>query len=295
MRCSIGRGRIRGSFTNDERGFHERYGWNGRVKISVVTPNYNGGAYLEETIRSVLRQKEEGVDLEYIVVDGGSTDGSLDIIESHRDGIDILVCEKDSGPADAINKGFGRSSGDILAWLGADDIYYPGALKRVVETMEASPGKTLCFGHCPIVNDKGEEIRRAITLFKEFFFPLTSRFTVQSINYLSQPATFFRRSAWEKAGALRTDMVAAWDYDFILRIWRQGGAVRIGRPPLAAFRWHEESISGTSFRTQMREDWQVGAADAGIVSIQSLLHFGVWWGTVAIYSLMAHVRRRQSS
>lgn len=263
------------------------------VKISVVTPNFNGGAHLEKAIESVFVQQGGSFELEHIIVDGGSTDRSLEIVERHRENIATLISEKDRGPADAINKGLARAGGDILCWLNADDYYFPGALKRVVETMRENPGRTIAFGHCPIVDEEGREIRRAITRFKELFYPLSSRFAVQCVNYVSQPAMFFRREAFEQAGPLRTDMVAAWDYDFLLRLWRHGGAVRIGRPPLAAFRWHEASISGRNFRAQFREDWQAAADDAGRLSPQALFHLGAWGGTVLVYSLMARLRRRK--
>jgi len=257
------------------------------MKISVVMPNYNGERFLEEAVGSVISQRKDGVDLEFIVVDGGSTDRSMEIIRSHGGEISVIVSEKDTGPANAINKGLRRATGDILCWLNADDKYYPGALKRVVDVMGSNPGKALCFGHCPIINEAGDEIRKGITRFKEFFFPLSSRFTIQSINYISQPAMFFRRTAFEKAGSLREDWMAAWDYDLILRLWRHGGGVWVGNPALAAFRWHEASISGQNFRRQFREEWDAAVADAGRFSLQALIHLGVRWGIVWSYSLMA--------
>ena len=263
------------------------------MRFSVVTPNYNGGEFLEEAILSVLAQRAEGIDVDYIVVDGGSTDGSLDIIERYRSEISTVVSEKDEGPADAISKGLARAGGDVLSWLNSDDYYYPDALRRVAEALKRSPDRTLCFGHCPIVDEKGQEIRRGITRFKEFFYPVASRFVVQSINFLSQPATFFRRSVWESAGPLRKDFVAAWDYDFLLKAWKQGGAVKVPNPPLAAIRWHETSISGRNYVVQFREDWEAAADDAGRLSPQSLIHYGVRWGIVTAYSLMAFSRSIQ--
>jgi len=257
------------------------------MKISVITPNYNGERFLGETIDSVISQRKHGIDLEYIVVDGGSTDRSRDIIRSHAADISVFISEKDTGPANAINKGLKRATGDIVCWLNADDKYHPGALKRVADVMGANPDKALCFGHCPIINEAGEEIRRGITRFKEMFFPVSSRFMIQSINYISQPAMFFRRTAFEQAGPLREDWKCAWDYEFILRLWRQGGAIRVKNPPLASFRWHEGSLSGQHFRVQFKEEWDAAAADAGRFSLQALIHLGVRWGIIWSYSLMA--------
>jgi glycosyltransferase involved in cell wall biosynthesis len=260
------------------------------MKFTIVTPNKNGGRFLEETIRSVISQKESGVDLEYIVIDGGSTDDSLKIIGSYKQDISQIISESDQGPVSAINKGLRLASGEVVAWLNADDRYHPGALKRVAETMAAHPERALCFGACRIIDEEGREIRRGITRFKETFFPLSSRFTIQCLNYISQPAMFCRRSAMEAAGLLREDMVAAWDYDFILRLWRRGGAVRVPGTPLADFRWHPGSISARKFAVQFKEELHVAAGDAGWPAPQTWIHGIVRWGIVGAYTLMAASR-----
>jgi glycosyltransferase involved in cell wall biosynthesis len=262
------------------------------MKVSIVTPNFNGARFLEAAIRSVLAQRDDGVDLEYIVADGGSTDGSLAIVERYRGRIDRFIGGPDSGPASAINKGLAAASGDILGWLNSDDLYRPGALRRVVEALAPHPARALAFGRCRIVDEDGREIRRGITRFKESFFPVSSRFVIQSINYVSQPAMFFRRRAWIEAGPLREDLAAAFDYDLLLRLWRRGGAVRLSPPPLADFRWHPGSISGRRFARQFREEWEAAARDAGRWAPQTLAHWFVRWGIVGSYSAMAAARRR---
>lgn len=262
------------------------------MKISIITPNFNGARFLEQTVRSVLAQRQDGVDLEYIVMDGGSTDGSLAILERFGKQVDRVVSEPDRGPASAINKGLAIAGGDVIAWLNADDLYHPGTLWRVLDVMQSSPSKGICFGKCRIVDEGGAEIRRPITRFKELFFPVSCRFAIQSINYVSQPAMFFRRQAREAAGWLREDLKAAWDYDYTLRLWRHGGAVCLEGAPLADFRWHETSISGTHFAQQFAEEYQVAVEDAGRYSPQALLHAGVRQGIVGAYRLMAAARSR---
>jgi glycosyltransferase involved in cell wall biosynthesis len=258
------------------------------MKISVITPNFNGERFLEKTIRSVLDQRSPGIDLEYIIIDGASRDHSLDIINRYRDSINTVISEPDNGPASAINKGLDIASGDMVTWLNADDLYYPGTIRRVIQTMQNAPNRALCFGRCRIVDENDNEIRQSITRFKEMFFPVSCRFSIQSINYISQPAMFFRRSALEKAGPLRENLKAAWDYEFILRLWQQGGGMVVpGGEPLAAFRWHQQSISGQQFRLQFKEEYEAAIADAGRFSLQALLHLGVRYGIVGIYSLMA--------
>lgn len=263
------------------------------MRFSIITPNYNGEMFLEETIASVLQQRENGIDLEYIVVDGESNDRSHAILDKYGDGIDQLIVERDSGPADAINKGLKAATGDIVAWLNADDVYYPKALNRVKEIFHADSSIAFAFGKCPIIDEKGSEIRNGITRFKEFFFPLNSRFTYQCINYISQPAMFFSRKALLQAGLLRTDMVAAWDYEFILRLWREGAGVSIPDHPISAFRWHEQSISGQNFGIQFKEEFDAAAADAGKFSTQTLIHAFVRWGIVGAYKGMQVMRNRK--
>ena len=265
------------------------------MKFSIITPNKNGGRFLEEAILSVISQRESGVDLEYIVVDGDSTDDSLKIIRRYEKDISQIITKPDRGPVSAINKGLRLASGEIVAWLNADDRYHPGALKRVASVMAAHPGRALCFGACRIIDEEGREIRRGITRFKEAFFPLTSRFTIQCLNYISQPAMFFRRTALEAAGYLREDMIAAWDYDLTLRLWRQGGAVHAPSDPLADFRWHPDSISARKFAIQFKEEFDAAARDAGRLAPQTWIHSIVRWGIVGIYTLMAVSHKKWNS
>lgn len=264
------------------------------MKISVITPNFNGERFIEQTLQSVISQRGDGVDLEYIVVDACSRDGSMEIINRYRSELSHVIVEKDRGPFEAINKGFAVATGELVAWLNADDLYCPGALQRVARAMNDHPDKALCFGHCPIVDETGAEIRVGITRFKEAFFPVSSRFTIQSINYISQPATFFRRDAVTKAGPLSDRFRCAWDYDFITRVWRHGGAVRLKPPALSQFRWHAGSLSGQFFRQQFREEWEIAARDAGWWTPQTLIHLGVRWGIVGSYSVMAWRRAKRA-
>ncbi len=265
------------------------------VRFSIITPNFNGDRFLEQTLTSVLRQRDDGVELEYIVVDGNSSDASHAIFDSYAAGIDTLVIEDDTGPANAINKGLALATGDIVAWLNADDIYLPGTLQRVEQAYAGRPHSAMYFGGCQIVGEYGEEIRSGITRFKELFYPVSSRFTFQCINYLSQPSLFFSRRAYESGGPIREDMVAAWDYEFFLRLWHAGDATYVHGGPLAAFRWHEQSISGQNYAVQFQEEFEAARADAGRFSLQTVCHFFVRWAIVGIYSLMARSRRRKGS
>jgi glycosyltransferase involved in cell wall biosynthesis len=259
------------------------------MKFSIITPSFNSLRFFPETLRSIQAQRC-GVELEHIVIDGGSTDGTVEWLREQPD-IDLLVVEPDRGPADALNKGLARATGDVLAWLNADDVYHHGALARAQSALQGAPRRALAFGRCRIVNETGVEIRRPITRFKELFFPFSCRFAIQSINYVSQPAMFFRREAFHKAGPLREDLKAAFDYDLTLRLWRQGGAVRIPGPAVSDFRWHPGSISGQTFARQFKEEFDAAARDAGRYSAQTLLHWFVRWGIVGSYKMMNRGRR----
>ena len=112
------------------------------MRFSIITPNYNSGRFLAETLRSVISQVDNGdngIELEYIVVDGGSTDNSQEIIQQYAGDITHAVIEPDTGPANAINKGLRLATGDVIAWLNADDLYYPGTLRRVQRALECRP------------------------------------------------------------------------------------------------------------------------------------------------------------
>lgn len=260
------------------------------MKVSVITPVYNCERFLEAALRSVAEQRGCGAEIEHIVIDGASTDGSLEIIRRHEGEIDRFVSEPDKGPADAINKGLRLATGDFIGWLNADDLYAPDAVSRLLETAARKPGRALYFGRCTIIDEEGREIRKGITRFKNAFFPFSCRPLIQSINYISQPGSFFSREALEKAGPLRTDLKAAFDYDLTLRLWRHGGGAVIGGAPTASFRWYPGSISGQTFRRQFKEEFDVARRDAGCIAPQTLAHWFVRQAIVAIYSLMQ--RRR---
>jgi glycosyltransferase involved in cell wall biosynthesis len=263
------------------------------MRFTIITPCRNAVAHIDACVDSIMAQLGDGVELEYIVLDACSTDGTVERLRARGGAVTRLISEADRGPADAINRGLSLATGDVVGWLNADDEYLPGTLSRVGAFFNTHPEAVFCFGHCPIIDADGKEIRKPITRFKELFFPLHSRFTFQCINYISQPAFFFRREAALAAGPLRIDLTAAWDYEFFLRLFRQGHGGILPRPPLANFRWQATSISGQHFRRQFDEEFRAARADAGTWSLQTLIHWFVKTGIVAIYSLMA--RRRSPS
>ena len=178
--------------------------------VSIVTPSYNQAPFLEEAIRSVLTQDYEHI--EYIIVDGGSSDGSFEIIQKYEKQLAWWVSESDHGQTDAINKGFMRASGDILAWINSDDSYLPGAVSEAVAFLQNHPGVGLVYGDANYIDREGNVIGR---------FP--SRQTdLQRLRrgyvHIPQQTTFFRADLWRKVGPLDPSFNFAMDYDLWVRL-----------------------------------------------------------------------------
>ena len=213
------------------------------MRFSIITPSYNQGAFIERTIRSVLAQ-EGDFELEYLVVDGGSTDETVAILRRYEGRL-RFVSEPDRGQSDAINKGFARTTGDVVAWLNSDDLYVPGALAAVAEGLRTS-GARWCFGQCRIIDENDREIRAGIKRYKEWHGRHYTRRRLFTKDFIPQPATFFRREILEHAGGLNPESHLAMDYDLWLRFARIAEPLFIPHD-LAAFRWYLASKSGANY------------------------------------------------
>jgi glycosyltransferase involved in cell wall biosynthesis len=205
-------------------------------KISIVTPSYNQAAFLEQTIRSVLEQNYPN--LEYIIIDGGSTDGSVDIIRKYIDKLAYWVSEKDEGHADALNKGFRRATGEIAAFLNSDDLYCPGVLKDIAETFMADKDVDFVFGNRITVDENGRTLRD--DRHTRFSFAALVLYGM----IVSQPATFWKRELFEKYGYFSREYFFSFDYEFFCRIGAHIKAKHI-RKHLAKFRRHTTSKTCT--------------------------------------------------
>ena len=199
--------------------------------ISIITPSFNQAKYLEDTIQSVLGQAYPN--LEYIIVDGASTDGSVDIIRKHENQLAWWVSEKDSGQAEAINKGLSHATGGIIAWLNSDDTYLPGALSAVVETFEENPDVALVYGNMLAVDENGET-------FNILRYNQLNLEDLLCFQIIGQPAVFFRRGALEKAGYLDPTYHFLLDHHLWLRIAMQGCILHVDQT-WAAARYHAEA------------------------------------------------------
>jgi glycosyltransferase involved in cell wall biosynthesis len=158
--------------------------------VTVVTPSYNQAQFLEHTIQSVLAQ--DYPDIEYLIVDGGSTDGSLEVIRRYAHRLAWWVSEPDHGQAEAINKGLCRAQGEIVAWLNSDDLYLPGAISQAVQAMRSDPSLGLVFGDAITINAQGQPLN--CLSFGQWGLPELARFRI-----ICQPAVFMRRTVVERA------------------------------------------------------------------------------------------------
>jgi len=207
--------------------------------VSIITPSYNQARFLEETIQSVLSQ--DYPNLEYIIVDGGSTDGSLEIIQRYADRLAWWVSEPDRGQTDAINKGFNRARGKVLAWLNSDDTYLPGAVSQAVTFLQAHPEAALVYGDADLIDEQDKVLGP---------FPARQtdlRHMLRGSVHIPQQASFFRGELWPKVGPLDPEFYFAMDYDLWLRLAKHG--VLLYTPQRwANFRLHQAG------KTQLSDD-----------------------------------------
>lgn len=212
-------------------------------RITIVTPNLNQGPFLETCIRSVLNQ--EYPSLEYIFIDGGSTDQSLEIAGRYSDRFAFQVSEKDKGQSDAINKGLRRASGELVGWLNADDFLLPGALAAVAQAYQDDPSASFYYGDGLRVREDGSP--------KESFFPGGVRpfdleAMIYGLNYILQPAAFINRACLERAGYLDETLHWGLDTDLWIRLARVSSPRAVPAVLAASREWGSTKTSTGSFR-----------------------------------------------
>lgn len=205
--------------------------------VSIITPSFNQGKFIDETIRSVLNQ--DYPNLEYIIIDGGSTDGSVEIIRRYADRLAYWVSEPDRGQTDAINKGFAKAQGEVLAWLNSDDSYKPGAVRDAVQFLQNHPQVGMVYGDADLVDDSGKVIGK---------FPARQT-DLQRLQrgdvHIPQQAAFFRASLWQQVGPLDPTFYFAMDYDLWVRLTRLAPLSYFPHP-WANFRLHQAGKSVVS-------------------------------------------------
>ena len=199
--------------------------------VSIITPSFNQAAYLEQTILSVLEQDYSRV--EYIVVDGASTDKSADIIRKYESKLTYWVSEKDNGQADAINKGFARATGEVIAWLNSDDYYLAGAVSAAVKIFEEHPDVVLVYGNMLAVDEHGKT-------FNTLNYKQLTLEDLLCFQIIGQPAVFMRRSALQNTGGLDPTFHFLLDHHLWIRLAQQGKILHVPQT-WAAARYHAEA------------------------------------------------------
>jgi glycosyltransferase involved in cell wall biosynthesis len=197
--------------------------------VSIVTPSFNQARFLEATIQSVLGQ--DYPNLEYLIVDGGSTDGSVDLIRKYASRLAWWVSEADQGQTEAINKGFARARGQILAWLNSDDTYQPGAISSAVTYLQGHPEVGLVYGDANFIDEQGRRIGQFAARQTDY------RRLRRGYVHIPQQASFFRADLWRQVGPLDPTFYFAMDYDLWVRIAEQA-TIRYVPQTWANFRLH---------------------------------------------------------
>jgi glycosyltransferase involved in cell wall biosynthesis len=224
------------------------------VKLSILTPSYNQAQFIEQTIRSVVEQDDP--DLEYLVMDGGSTDGTVSILERYGDRL-RFVSQRDGGQAAALNEGFRRTSGDVIGWINSDDYYAPGAFAAVRRVFEERRQVRWLYGRCPIVDRDGREIRPLVTRYKEFWMRRYRYERLMIENFINQPTVFFRRSLLNEvargAPPIDESMRNAFDYHLFLRMAQRSRPFFLDQV-LAHFRVYADAKTSSTFQRSFREE-----------------------------------------
>lgn len=230
---------------------------NNLPKISIVIPSYNKVDYIEATLASIFDQKYPN--LEVIIQDGGSTDGSLQIIQKFAGkypGKLKWVSKKDGGQVEAINTGLKKASGEVLAYINADDIYSPGSFEATGRSFQQIPKTLWLTGFGDIVDEKGNKKSQWVTKYKNFLLRLNHFMLLLMVNYITQSSTFFSKKAYRQYGPfLGTDKFVM-EYDLWLKLASVKMPVVI-KKKLSSFRLTPNNISATSFKVLLALDYKI--------------------------------------
>ncbi|MHC4725013.1 MAG: glycosyltransferase family 2 protein [Planctomycetota bacterium] len=218
------------------------------LKISIVTPSFNQGRFIEQTIRSILEQNYSN--LEYIVMDGGSTDNSVEIIEKYSNKIAYWQSKPDNGQADAITKGFGLASGDILGWINSDDYLLPGALEKIAHSFCENPQAVWLAGRCIRTDEKNNPVYVTVPEKQSTFSMMLWGAS------FSQPSVFWKKEKYEEIGGLNPSLCYSFDFDLFLRLNKLGAVLRIP-DYISAFRFHDSSKTVTMPKQMIQEGRKV--------------------------------------
>jgi len=233
-------------------------------KISVVMPSFNQAAFIERTFLSVLNQNYPN--LELIVIDGGSTDGTLDVIEKFRDSITYFHTGADNGQSDALNHGFSKATGDIFAWLNSDDVYVPGAMTAAKQAFEKFPSSTVIFGDWWGIDSEDN------VTSENYAFDFNLRHFIYEGFHLNSQAMFWRSGVYRRFGEFDERLHRTMDYDLILRFGLKEGEEKFVRVPqtLACFRRHSAQKTTGAGQKMVQSEHRLIAEKNGLTKKYTL-------------------------
>ncbi len=226
-------------------------------KISIVIPSFNKVDFIEETLKSIVDQ--DYLNLEVIIQDGGSTDGTLEILKKYAKKypkIFKLESKKDNGQLDAINKGFSKASGEIVSFINADDVYEKGALKKIAKIYLKNRNALWFAGKGRVIDKNGKEIAKVASWYKNLLLFLNHKSLILILNYLIQPSVFMTRQAYKKYGPFTGTKTAVMEYDLWLKLFCIQKPVIVPHF-LSSFRLYPGSISTAKVREMMEEDEKI--------------------------------------
>lgn len=223
--------------------------------VSIVTPSFNQAQFLEETIKSVLAQDYPNI--EYIVIDGGSTDGSVDVIKKYQSRIAYWVSEQDKGQTDAINKGFAKAKGDIFAWINSDDAYHPNAVSEAVQFLNENPDVAMVYADCDFIDEQGRVIGKFASAQTDY------QKLRRGYVHIPQQTMFFRAKYWKELGPLDPSFYFAMDYDLWTRIAKHAPIKYLPGRTWASFRIHTSSKTNVNDERGWKEMLRVHYRDGG--------------------------------
>jgi glycosyltransferase involved in cell wall biosynthesis len=227
------------------------------MRITIITPSFNQADFLRQTARSILDQTGDFT-LQWIVIDGKSTDDTTGFLASINDPRLTWISEPDHGQSDAINKGLAMAGGDIVAWLNSDDLYTPGALQAVATAFAGHPDAKWLIGRYEVIDESNRVIRRSVARYKERGLRNYRYAKLLRENFISQPSVFWRREFGREFGPLDASLHWTMDYDLWLRMGKRADPLIVPEV-LSQFRLHAGSKSGKVDRRQFDEQYAVAS------------------------------------
>ena len=216
--------------------------------VSVITISYNQQNFIEDTIKSVLAQNYPNI--EYIIIDAGSHDGSRDIIMKYQDQINKIIFEKDDGPGDGLNKGFKIAKGDIICWLNSDDILLNDSIEKIVQTFNGNNNVDVVYGNAWIIDQYGNRVRK---FYSDKF---NTTMALYGASIISQQSTFIKKKSYLKTCGFNEHNKISWDSELFLDLALNGSKFYKINDFLSSLRIHDEGITGSRLHNEKMNDEQ---------------------------------------